>query len=133
VDAHDGIPLFAGHVEDHAVAEDAGDVDEDIELAPLVERLADEVFGLVHVRDIVVVGEGDAAPGLDFVDDLLGGGVVFAFAVNGDAEVVDDDARAFAGESEGDFAADAAAGARDDCSLAFEFSRDSWETPLYRN
>jgi len=37
VDGDDGVPLFFAHVEDHAVAEDAGVVDEDVE-RPKVSR-----------------------------------------------------------------------------------------------
>jgi len=39
VDGDDGVPLFFAHVEDHAVAEDAGVVDEDVEAAEGVEGL----------------------------------------------------------------------------------------------
>ena len=44
--------------------------------------------------DGVGVGDGLAAGGLDLVDDQLGGAGVAAGAVDGAAEVVDDDERA---------------------------------------
>ncbi len=42
VDLDDGVPLRLGHVREHAVAEDAGVVDEDVEAAEGVDRLLDQ-------------------------------------------------------------------------------------------
>ena len=41
-------------------------------------RGADDVLGAVEVGDVVVVGDGLAAPALDDVDDLVGGALVGA-------------------------------------------------------
>lgn len=124
---HDRIPLFLRHVEDHPITEDPGDVHEDVELAELVQRGADEVFGLVHVRNVRVVRDRLPAGSLDISDRLSGRRVVSAFARDRHAEVVHDDLCAFLREQQRHFAADAAASAGDDGCLTFEFScqRDS--------
>ena len=38
VDGDDGVPLLLGHVGEHAVAQDAGVVDDDVEVAERVDR-----------------------------------------------------------------------------------------------
>ena len=98
MDVHDRVPLFFGHVEDHAVAEVTGDVDEDIEAAELVQCGADDVFGGVVACHAVGVGDGLAAGRLDFIDDGLGRAGIGAGTVDLTAEVVDDDGSAFVGE-----------------------------------
>ena len=111
---YDVVPLLLGHVEDHAVAEDAGDVDEDVDAAEGVDALPDHVLAALGGRDAVVVGDGVPAGGLYLVADDIGGAVVVAGAVDADAGVVDDDAGALLREEHGHGAADAAAGAGDD-------------------
>ena len=78
--------------------------------------------GLAALRrgDGVGVGDGLAAGRLDLVDDQLGRAGVAARAVDGAAEVVDDDQRAALSEHQGVLPAEAAAGARDDRHLAVE-------------
>jgi hypothetical protein len=126
VHAHYRVPFFFGHIEDHSVPKDAGDVHEDVELAPLVQRRADEVFGLVHIRNVAVVRDRFAAGRLYLRYSLGGGRVVLTFAVNRNAKVVDDDLRALACVEQSYFAADAAARTGDDCRLTFELSRHCW-------
>ena len=77
--------------------------------------LLDQPLGAVEVGDVVAVGDGLAAHGLDLVDDLLGRArrrrpspSIVA------AEVVDHDLGALGGELERVLAADAAARAGDD-------------------
>ena len=128
VDVDDGVPLVFGHVEDHAVAKDAGDVDEDVDAAEGVDALADHVLAALGGGDGVVVGDGVAAGGgssyggrcADLVAHLVGGAGVVSGAVDVDAGVVDDDVRALLREEQGDGAADAAAGAGDYGVAAFE-------------
>ena len=109
MDANDIVPLLLGHVEDHAVAQDAGHVDEDVQPAELVEGLLDHALAAIDVGDSVEVRDGLAAGGADLVGDVLRRTGVRLRAVDVHAEVVDDDAGAFLGKELGDAAPDAAA------------------------
>ena len=120
VDAHDVVPLGLGHVDEHAVAQDAGVVDEDVEVAERLDRRVDEALGALPVGDVVAVGDGLAAERLDLGDDLVGRAVVGAGAVVGAAAVVDDDLGPFGGEQQGVLAAEAAPGPGDDRDAPFE-------------
>ena len=116
----DRVPLVLFHVHEHPVAQDAGVVDEDVEPAERVDRVLDEAAGAGEVGDVLAVGDGLAARGLDLGDDLLRRRQVGALAGERAAEVVDDDLRAGRGERERVRAADAAPGAGDDRDLARE-------------
>src|SRR6185312_16133475 len=65
----------------------------------------------------------------DLLDDFIGGRLVGAFAGGVAAEVVDDHAAAFLGQEQGLAAANAAAGAGNDCDFSFE---PSWHNVLPR-
>src|SRR5439155_6659457 len=80
----------------------------------------DDALAALRRRDRVVVGHRLATGLLDLVDDLLRSGVAAALAVDGPAEVVDDDLGATARQVEGVGAAQAAAGAGDDRDPAVE-------------
>jgi hypothetical protein len=51
MDADDGVEVLFAHVEDHAVAQDAGVVDDDVELAEIIERALDDAFGGLEIAD----------------------------------------------------------------------------------
>ena len=119
VDGDDILPLFFGHVEDHAVAEDARDVDEDVDAPEGVDALLDHALAALGSGDAIVIGDGVAPCRLYLVGDLLRGAVVVAAAVDADAGVVDDHVGALLREQHGDGTADAAAGARHDCVSSF--------------
>ena len=72
VDLDDEVPLVLGHVGEHAVAQDAGVVDDDVEPAEGLDGLVDH---LLRGREVAHVGAVDrrfAAHRLDLVDHLLG-------------------------------------------------------------
>ena len=97
-----------------AVAQDAGVAHHAVDLAELIESGLDDVLRTRGLGDAVVVG-GSASPGgLDLLDHVVGHVVSGAGSVAGTAEVVHDDAGALLGESQGVFAAQAAAGSCDD-------------------
>ena len=73
MDSHNGVPLFFAHVEDHAVAEDAGGVDEDVEPAELFYCSADDPCRRTELRDGIVACDGLPAVLLDLADDEVGG------------------------------------------------------------
>ena len=112
VDGDDRVPLVLGHVEQGPVPEDARVVYEDVESAERFDREGDEVAGGGPVGDVVTAGHGPAAAGPDLGADGFGRPAIGAVAVNGRAEVVDDDARPAGRQGERVGPADAAAGAR---------------------
>ncbi len=109
VHCHLRLPVVLGDVGDRAEPDRAGDVGQDVELAPGVDRLIDHLARLLEVRDVAEVGYRLAALGRDLVDDLLGGPRIRALAECGGADVRDDDLGAFSREGERDPAAVAAA------------------------
>ena len=117
VDLVDEVPIGLCHLLERDIAQDAGVVDQDVELAPRVDRGLDD---LIAVLDGVVVGDRLAAFLFDLGDDLVGRRRGLAFAGEAAAEVVDDDLRASRREQQRVRAAEAAAGAGHDCYLAVE-------------
>ena len=68
----------SAHRHEHPVAEDAGVVDDDVEVAERLDGEVDDRLGVVERADAVGRGDGLAAGGDDLVDDRLGGGGVGA-------------------------------------------------------
>lgn len=66
VDLHDEIPVLVCEVLEADVAEDTSIVDEDIDTSKGLDGGVNDLFAKL---DAVVVGNGLAASGLDFVDD----------------------------------------------------------------
>ena len=89
----------------------AGIVDDDVEPAESIGGGLDEAIGKARFGDAAVDRDGFAAGRLDLVSHGV--------ARRG-IEVVDDDARAFAGEFQGDGPSDAAARSRDQGDLSLE-------------
>src|SRR5262249_6738487 len=96
VDAHDRVPLLDAAVHEHAVAQDAGVVDDGVEAAEGLERLLHERAGLLEVGDVAAVHDRPAAALLDRRDHLLRGARVAPLAGGAAAEVVHDDRGALA-------------------------------------
>ena len=109
-----GIPLALVHVGEHAVAQDAGVVDEDVEPAEMRDRRVDHRLGALPAADVLAVGDRLAAGLLDRGDDLAGGRGVLARAVHPGADVVDHHLGAVRRQQQGMLAADAASRTRDD-------------------
>ena len=120
VDVEHGVEVVPGQLRERLVAQDAGVVDDDVDLAERVDRGLDDALAALGGGHRVVVRHGVAAGGLDLVDDLLRGCVVAALAVDRAAEVVDDDLRAAARHLEGVGPAQPAAGAGHDRDPAIE-------------
>src|SRR5581483_7203257 len=70
MDCDDGVPFLLGHVHEHAVAEDPGVVDHDVEAPEGRYRVLDESARSFEVGDVLAVGNRAAACGLDLRDDL---------------------------------------------------------------
>ena len=61
VDPDHLVPFFLGQVEDHPVTQDAGHVDDDVQLAELLEGGLHEPFAGRDVADVAAVRDGPAA------------------------------------------------------------------------
>ncbi len=110
----DGFEGFDAHaVEDH-VAQNAGIVDDAVELAEMIGRHLDDLAGGNGFRDRLEIGDRRAAALLDLLDHFFGGRGTGSRAVGGDAGIVDHDLGAFRRTEQRDFLADAAARAGDD-------------------
>src|SRR6266550_5580578 len=108
VHGEDGIPLLLAHVEDHAVAQDAGTGDEDVDAAEPGPRRADDTPGALPVGHRIGARDGFPTVPLDLGDDVEGRPAGRRPAVDGDPVVVDDDLRAGGRERARHAAADAA-------------------------
>ena len=119
------VPFLFGHVEDHAVAQDPGDVHQDIELAEFLDRLVDEAFAAFDAGDIHVIGNRVAARGFDFLDHVVGGRLRFLLPRDRDAKIVDYHCASLRGECPRDAAADTAATAGDGGYFSVELAHRS--------
>ena len=122
VDVDDVVPLLLRHRHEHAVAQDAGVVDQHVEVAEGVDRGADQRLAAVPARDVVVRRDGLAAGGADLLGGLL----------RDLAEVVDDDLGALGREQARVLAPEAAAGAGDDRDPAVECPHAGHRSGSYR-
>ena len=120
VHTDDRIEIVFRHVPDHLLAQHAGHVHENVDLAVVLDAAADHGAGLLVVGDRVVVRLRLAAGRLDLRNHVVGGAFLGGFTAAADARIVDDDACAFLGEQERDVAADAAPCAGDDRRFALE-------------
>ncbi|CAB4816479.1 unannotated protein [freshwater metagenome] len=115
----DGVPLEFGHREQHAVAQDASVVDDDIEATETVDRLLHHRLSALEAADVAGVGDGFTSSSDDLVGDVLRGASVAAHTIAAGAEIVDDHLGAMMRQEEGVFAANATACAGDDAHTAF--------------
>ena len=90
VHVDDEVPLLLGHRHEHAVAQDPGVVDQDVEATEGAHRGLDQGAATLPVGDVVVGRDGLAPAGADLRGRLLGHL----------PEVVDDDLGALVGEEE---------------------------------
>jgi len=91
VDRHHGVPVFVGHVEQHAVSGDPRVVDDDAEAPETVSRFH-QLVGGGPLADITRDGDSLGPRGRDLVDDVGG--------IQGGGDVVDDDGGAQPGEAD---------------------------------
>ena len=110
VDGDNVVPFLFGHVEHHAVAQDASHGDHDVQLAEAVEGGLDDFLAALHAGDVLGAGDG-LAPRLAYLGDHhVGDRQVGAGAVDVDAQVADHHFRAFLGHQAGHAATDAPSG-----------------------
>ncbi|CAB4324776.1 unannotated protein [freshwater metagenome] len=112
--AHDRVPVVDSHVDEHAVAHDAGIGDDSVETTEGVDGGTHQVAGAVPVADVIGVGDGFATGRDDVIHDLLGGTDVVTLAGERRADVVHDDLGALSRECPGMCRAEASARSGDD-------------------
>src|SRR5581483_1063627 len=120
VNADHRVPLLLGHLGEGAVTQDAGVVDENVDLAERLDRVVEQGFAARDRADVGAVGDRLAAAFINRVGDLLCHGGVLAGAVAWAAEVIDDDGRAFACKQLCVGSTEAAASAGDDRDFLVE-------------
>ena len=98
---HHGVPLIRGGVGEHAIANDAGVVEHDVEPAERLDGHVHQALGTLDRGHVVAVDDALAAGGGDLVHDLLRRRQRTAGAVGLGADVVDHDLRTLGGEGEG--------------------------------
>ena len=76
-----GVKVVLRQREDHPVTQNAGVVDQNVDVAVGVDGLVDHLLGLVEVADIGAVDFGLPAASADFLHHFLGWGLVGALAV----------------------------------------------------
>src|SRR4051794_37294703 len=116
----DGIPLLFRHVEGHAVAQDAGIADDDVEPPERLYGLVHQTLSALPIGHVVIVGGRLPAGADDLVDRLLRRPVVVPAAVPLAAEVVDDDSGALPRQQSSVAETYTAGGAGDDRHLSVE-------------
>ena len=125
MDVEDDVPHVVRHVLERLVAQDAGVVDRDVELAELVHRALDHRPGGIAVGDRAVVGDRPAAGVADLLGHLVGHRGAGARAVARSAQVVDHDRGAFLRQEQRVRAAQTAACACNECNLSVEQTHDA--------
>ena len=114
VHADDVVPLAVGHVDDRAVPQNAGVVDQHVQRSELLDRELDQPVRARGGGDVIATRDRLAACGSDLRHDLLSRSLVTARAVGPAAEVVHHDLGPLGGEQQGVLATQAATGPGDD-------------------
>ena len=120
VDVDHQIEVLLAHVQDGLVAQDAGIVHHDVELAELVQRAPHHPVRALARGDAVVVRDRIAAHAFDLGHHLVGHLGPLTASVPIAAEIVHHHPRALAREEQRVLAADASARSGDDRHFAFE-------------
>ena len=118
---HDKLEIFHRHFVKAFVAQYAGIVDENVDMAPFGDRVGDHFLNRRHVGDAATSGHGFAAFGFDFGNHLFGdrGGATGAIA--GSAKIVDDDLDAASRQFLGMLATQTSTSAGDDGNAVVKF------------
>jgi hypothetical protein len=122
VDVDDRVPVGLGHVDQDPVPQDAGVVDQDVEVAEGLDGGVDQPLAALPVADVVGVGHRLAAGGGDLVHHLLGRRPVVPRPVHRAAQVVDHHAWPLRPRRAGRAPADAATGPGDDRDASVQCS-----------
>src|SRR5260370_20687710 len=85
------VPFFFAHVEDHSISQDAGHVDEDIQLAEFPNRVINDALSAAYSRDIHSVGNRDSAAGLNLRRYFIRRRRGFFFAVHRHSKIIHHD------------------------------------------
>jgi hypothetical protein len=116
------IPFFFSHVEDHSISQDAGHVDEDIQLAEFPDCVINDALSAAYGGDIHRVANRNSAAGLDFRHHFIRGRRRFSFAVHRHAKIIDHDRGTVSRHRFRDGATDSASATGYNCCFAVEDS-----------
>ena len=108
------IPVAVGHIDQHAVSQDPGVVDEGVDGAERLHRMGDQASRAVPIRGVVAVGHRLPAECPDLLDHFVRRTTRAAFSVHRHPEVVHHDLGTLSGEFEGVAPSHAPARAGDD-------------------
>src|SRR6266403_5484823 len=116
----DGLEGVDAHAMEDRVAQDAGIVDDAVELAKAVDRASDDLAGGNCFGDGFEIRYRRAAALFDLRDHFFCGRGARSRAVGGDPGIVDHDLATFRRAEQRDLPANTAPGAGDDDGFAFE-------------
>ncbi len=116
----DQIPVGFGPFVERFVPQNASIVDQNVNLAPFVDRLVENGLTAFHGGHVIAVGDRLAAVGDDVVHDLLGRADGPAAAVTCAAQIVDQHFAAFGAEQPCIGRAQTVASPGDDCNFSVE-------------
>ena len=124
VHVDDRIEVILCHVDEHPIPQDAGVVDEDVQVTEVLNGGVDEALATFPVGDVIGVGHSLAAHGPNLIGHHLGCATVIARTVHRATEVVDHELGAFLGEEQGVLTTNAAACSGDDCYPSVQCTHD---------
>ena len=67
---HHSVPFIDGHIDDHAIANNAGVADQSVETTEGTNGLLHHATSTIPVADIIIINDGFAAHGFDGCYDL---------------------------------------------------------------
>src|SRR5947209_11968279 len=94
------IPLLLGHIDEHAVPQNAGIIYEDIKSAELFDRRVNKILSSMPIRYVVVIRHSRPPGRLNLRDHRLRQVPAVPAAVHRRADIVDNDYCALRGELE---------------------------------
>ena len=132
MDADYRVPLLDRHVENHAVAQDAGDVHQDIQFAVFLDRLIDEALAAFGSRDVLWFEEAAPSAALISLATSSAGEWVSFCPATANSQVVDHDRGTLGGQRLGDFATDSTSATGYGGNFTFEMTSHRLRSPLRR-
>ena len=120
VHVHDQVEVRFCHVPNHALAQDTGAVDNNVDLARLVHYLLHHAPHRCIVAHRVEIGDSPPTGSHDFIRYFFSWFVYCVFTITSRTRVIDDDRCPFTRQQQRNFFADTPACPRDDCRTTFK-------------
>ena len=119
MDMHRCIPFLERRGHEHPVADDAGIVDDDMQVAKGIQCCIDDPLRAIPIGDVFIIRDRLAARRLDLFHHRICGRCVTAFALKRSADIIDDDICTFRAKGKRIGPAQSACGAGDDHRSSF--------------